>query len=357
MPSTRRRARSTNDAFVSSASSSARAKRSRARSTSMVRSASPAQYQTYAACGLGAVADLGEQLRREVDARSDRRRSPRASSSVLATIRRWAGSSAAAVDRAAVPRRPPRRGDPRTARSCRGSSPPPPAQSPPRPLANAPRACAAHAGLARRRRPSTPRTRRPPTPAAPAGCGRRVGRGHPLRPRQHVGTQAHEPVVEAAAATRRPASSTSPWSSSQPSAARSSGIAASISASHRVVGLEQPPIGALDPLDLSGGHGARRRSVRAAVRSELLGTERAQRLEQDVPAIRRPHDERALDELFQRGGDRARRSSPQTAAASATVKDPANTDRSANVRCSGSSSSPNDHDTAARSEPCRDDVR
>ena len=139
---------------------------------------------------------------------------------------------------------------------------------------------------------------RGPHPGGPAGCGPRD------RPRPPARTTPGRPGApgtgrtSSRAATSRPASSTRSWARSQPSAARSSGTARSMSVRSGAVGFEESLVGLLDPghlvLGVTGGD-----VVGPPGGDQLLGAEGPQRLEQPVPAAAGAGDERPFDQVVE----------------------------------------------------------
>ena len=183
-----------------------------------------------------------------------------------------------------------------------------------------------------------------------------VGGRHALGPREDVGPHAEEAVVEQPAdeaagelrllVVEQPAECGAQLGQGRVER-RQHGLASR---------LEQRTVGRLDPLhDVPGmalgrlvrpcrpWRAARRRRPAASPAARTDGRARASRASarRAGRAPRRPRSCRC-------------RRSPRRRA---TVKAPAKTDRSANVRRSDSSSSPSDHEMAAVSDPCRDDVR
>ena len=215
-----------------------------------------------------------------------------------------AGSSAAAsaarpYHRMASSRRPSNRASLPQIVATSGGSRRPPARPRPGPAAPARRS-------RRRRRPSTRRRRRRPTRASARAAIARVGLGHPVRPSQDVRAQPQEPVVQQR--RHQPAREVDLPAVEQPAQGgaqlRERGIdlgdgrAQPGSISRRSARSIHVDLVAGVPLaDLLGPAGV----------GELLGAERPQRLQQDVPAVRRAEDQRAFGELGQVGGGRPRR--------------------------------------------------
>ena len=135
--------------------------------------------------------------------------------------------------------------------------------------------------------------------------------------------------------TRRPASSTSPWSSSQPSAARSSGRRGVDLGEHRVACRLEPPaaVGGLDPLDVVTcvALAGERLPVPAATSCSAPNARSVSSSTYRRPGARIT-SERSTScvERDRRRRRRRRRRSPPPSAA---VNGPAKTERSAKIRC------------------------
>jgi hypothetical protein len=123
----------------------------------------------------------------------------------------------------------------------------------------------------------------------------RIGGGDALRPGEDVGTQAQERVVEQR--TDEAPGELGLVVVEEPAQRRTQLREGGVDLAERIASsrVDQATVGSVHPLDEVVGMAFAGR-VGSPVGDEPFGAEGTQRLQQDVPSVRRPHDERTLDE-------------------------------------------------------------